>query len=77
MNIKTAQLLTEAVERATNLAIESQNKIMALEKTLQEHDSNLFQAYSKILDEIRRNPPTLLFPPGFLKLELELVRDRS
>jgi hypothetical protein len=77
MNIKTAQLLTEAVEKATNLAIENQNKIVALEKTLQEHDSNLFQAYSKILDEIRRNPPTSLFPPGFLKLELELVRDRS
>jgi hypothetical protein len=75
MQTETAKLLTEAIATATNLALDNQNKFVALENALQEHDQSLFQIYLKFLDEIRRDPPTLLFSEVFVKLQSELAQD--
>jgi hypothetical protein len=49
MRIESAKMPTEAIATATDLAIDNQNKFVALENALQEHDQNLFGFISSFL----------------------------
>lgn len=73
MQIETARMLTEAIATATSIAIDNRNKLAALEIAIKKYEPNLFQAYLKALEEVRRTPPTSLSPEGFANLQSKLV----
>ncbi len=74
MDKDAAEMLVGAVETATNIAIDSRNKLTAFEALLQKRDPNLFQEYSKILENVRANPPTYILPISFATLLSKFVR---
>jgi hypothetical protein len=73
MQTKTAEMLTEAIRTATSIAVDNRNKLTAFEVLLHKHDLNLFQEYSKILENVQANPPTSVLPESFANLLSKLV----
>jgi hypothetical protein len=74
MQVETAKALVEALANCLNIAIDNRNKIAALELAIQKYEPNLFQAYVKILEEVRQNPPTSISLAGFANLQEKLVQ---
>lgn len=75
MKVETAKMLMDTIANALNLAIENQNKPLALEKTLKDRNPELFREYAKNLENVRKNPPTSLNVLGFANLQSKLVQD--
>lgn len=75
MQLDTAKMLLETIANALNIAVDSQNKLLAFEKTLKDRDLALFQEYEKNLEIVRQNPPTVILPLGFANLQSKLVQD--
>jgi hypothetical protein len=77
VELEAAQMLVSAIAEATTIAIDNRNKLAALEVALQEFEPNLFQVYSKTLDELRLRPPTHIFHQRLANLQARLVQDQS
>ncbi len=74
MQTEAAKALIESIVNVLSIAIDNRNKIAALELALQKYEPNMFQAYLKNLEEIRKNPPTSISAAGFASLQEKLVR---
>ena len=74
MNLEAAKRLIETLGSIAEIALDNRNKLTALEQALQKYEPNLFQAYVKNLDEVRRNPQTVISLEGFSKLQEMLVQ---
>ncbi|HTC63095.1 MAG TPA: hypothetical protein VK709_09655 [Candidatus Saccharimonadales bacterium] len=77
MQLEAAQMLVSAIAEATTIAIDNRNKLVALEVALQKYEPNLFQTYSKTLDELRLRPPLPLSHEVLANLQARLVQDQS
>ena len=75
MQPETAKMLLETIATALSIAVEDRGKLLALEKTLKDHDLNLFEAYLRNLEIIRRNPTIAIWPEGFANLQAKLVQE--
>jgi hypothetical protein len=75
MKQETAKILLETIATALTVALESKSKLLALEKTLKDHNPTLFEAYSKNLEIVLRNPPIAIWPSGFANLQAKLVQE--
>ena len=75
MQTETAKALIAALANNLGIALDNRNKITAFEALLQRQDQELFQKYSKILDEVRQSPPTSISLEGFSRLQEMLARD--
>jgi len=75
MKLETAKTLLETIATALNVAADNQCKLLALEKSLKDHNPSLYEAYSKNLETVRRNPPLSILPVGFANLQEKLVQD--
>ena len=74
MDVDTAKALTEALVNALGIKVDSRNKITAFELLLRERDTDLFERYTTILDEVRRNPPTSINIAALEKLQEKLIQ---
>ncbi len=74
MTLETAQALIGSIATALQGAVDAQNKLLALEKAIQRYELNLYQAYLKNLEEIRKNPPTSLSLEGSRTFKQNLFR---
>jgi uncharacterized Zn finger protein len=77
MQEKIANLLVDAIESATNIAIDNRNKLTAFERLLQKRNSSLFQEYLEILKKVRNNLPTSVLPESFQGLRSKLALPES
>jgi hypothetical protein len=77
MQLQAAQMLVSAIAEATTIAIDNRNKLAALEATLQKYEPNLFQTYSRTLDELRLRPPLPLPHEVLANLQARLVQEQS
>lgn len=75
MQADTARMLLGSISTALTLAADNECKLVALEKLLKDQNPALFEAYSKNLEILRRNPPTEILPIGFANLQSKLVQD--
>ena len=75
MQVDTARMLLDSIATALNLASDNQCKLVALEKLLKDQNPELFEAYTKNLETLRRNPPTSISLAGFANLQTKLVQD--
>ncbi len=76
MDLEAAQMLVSAIAEATTIAIDNRNKLAALEAALQKYEPNLFQAYSKTLDELRLRPHMSLSHERLANLQARLVQNQ-
>jgi hypothetical protein len=74
MEKETAKMLTESVAKAVAIAIDSQNKLSALEAVLQKQNPALFREYSQILEAVRQGQSSSSISEGFATLESKLAR---
>ena len=65
MTLETANALIGILANNLNVVIENQNKLLALEKTLEESERVLYMSYSTHFERIRANSPDCgLLPVG-------------
>lgn len=74
MTFETANALIGILANNLNVTIENQNKLLALEKTLEESERALYLSYSTHFERIRANSPTPLPLLELADLQAKLVQ---
>ncbi|HEX3377351.1 MAG TPA: hypothetical protein VHS29_10855 [Candidatus Acidoferrales bacterium] len=77
MELESAQMLVAAIAEVTTIAIDNRNRLDALEVALQKYEPNLFQTYSKTLDELRLRPTLPISQEVLATLQAKLVQNQS
>jgi hypothetical protein len=75
MQAEVAKRLILAISSGLEIAIDNRNKLIALEKLLENHRAELFREYEVLLADVRRKPPTEISLQGLVKLQELLVQD--
>jgi hypothetical protein len=75
MNSDAAKVLVETITHALSIAIDSRNKITALERLIQKKNPTLFDEYTELLEKVRDRPPTQIFASGLEALHTKLIQD--
>jgi hypothetical protein len=75
MRAETAQSLILAIGNAAKLAIDTRNKITALERVLEKEQPALYSAYQKELEKVRKDPVLTISLEGLSSLQGALVQD--
>jgi hypothetical protein len=57
MDATTAQSLLATIANGIRLTFDAHIKIVALEKTLQERQPEIYKAYLETLEDVKRKPP--------------------
>jgi hypothetical protein len=70
-------MLVAAIAEVTTIAIDNRNRLDALEVALQKYEPNLFQTYSKTLDELRLRPTLPISQEVLATLQAKLVQNQS
>lgn len=76
MQKDTARTLLQTIADTTSYNFDVQHKLIALEKVLEEYEPEIFNAYNKELQAIRKQPPFSVNPDLFSSLQKRLAEDR-
>ena len=74
MTLETANALIAILANNLNVAIENQNKLLALEKALEGSEQALYLSYSTHFERLRANSPTPLPLQELADLRAKLVQ---